>query len=176
MKFQKITDTQWDVTRRHLPRPARTGRPRADDRKTLDAIMYVCVTGIRWIDHLPERYGPESTAHRRLQDWQKAGVWKKILGAATVKAAHNNNDKIDDGVNSKVIPDNTVKAIRLLTATPEISVIEEYWYQSKRDVLVTEYYHATVMRLAVSKYFRTVRSELDAMRFICRKTFDLKNF
>ena len=91
MKFQKITDTQWDVTRRHLPRPARTGRPRADDRKTLDAIMYVCVTGIRWIDHLPERYGSKSTAHRRLQDWQKAGVWKKILAAA-VKAAHNNSN------------------------------------------------------------------------------------
>ncbi|MCE2614350.1 MAG: transposase [Nitrosopumilus sp. (ex Thoosa mismalolli)] len=91
MKFQKITDTQWDAIRKHLPRPARTGRPRADNRRTLDAILYVCVTGTRWID-LPERYGSKSTAHRRLQDWQKAGVWKKILAAA-VKAAHNNNSK-----------------------------------------------------------------------------------
>ena len=93
IKFQKITDTQWDVTRKHLPRPARTGRPRADDRRrTLDAILYVCVTGIRWIDHLPERYGSKSTAHRRLQNWQKAGVWKGTLVAA-VRAAHNNNSK-----------------------------------------------------------------------------------
>ena len=91
MKFQKITDAQWNVIRRYLPKPARTGRPRADDRRALDAILYVCVTGTRWIGHLPERYGPKSTAHKRLQDWQKTGMWKKILAAA-IKAAHNNSN------------------------------------------------------------------------------------
>ena len=91
IKFQKTTDVQWDVIRKHLPKPARTGMPRAyDRRRTLDAILYVCVTGIRWTDHLPERYGPKSTAHRKLQDWQKAGVWKKIH-VATVRVAHNSN-------------------------------------------------------------------------------------
>ena len=70
----------------HLPKPARTGRPRADDRRAADAMLYVCVTGCRWID-LPERYGSKSTAHKRLQDWRGAGVWKGIPAAA-VKAAH----------------------------------------------------------------------------------------
>ena len=102
MKFQKMTDTQWDAIRKHLPKPARTGRPRADDRRTLDAILYVCVAGTRWIDHLPERYGPESTAHRRLQDWQKAGVWKRIL-AATVKVAHINSNNSNNRAQLEVI-------------------------------------------------------------------------
>ena len=85
-----MTDAQWNVIQKHLPKPAQTGRPRANYRKTLDAILYVCVTGIRWID-LPERYGSKSTAHRRLQDWQKTGVWKGMLVAA-VKVAHNNSN------------------------------------------------------------------------------------
>ena len=70
-----------------------------------------------------------------------------------------------------------VKAIWLPAATPELSVMEEYWHQSKRDVLVSEYY-STIgqMRRAMSEYFRTARSGLDAMSFICRRSFDLKNF
>ncbi len=69
-----------------------------------------------------------------------------------------------------------VKVIWLPTATPELSVTEEYWHQSKRDVLVSEYY-GTVgqMRHAMSEYFRTARPGLDAMKFICRKSLDLKN-
>lgn len=30
---------------------------------------------------LPGRYGPKSTVHDRLKDWEKLGVWKKILDA-----------------------------------------------------------------------------------------------
>ena len=70
-----------------------------------------------------------------------------------------------------------VKAVWLPTATPELSVMEEYWHQSKRDVLVSEYY-GTIgqMHRAMSEHFRTARPWLDAMKFICRKSFDLKNF
>ena len=70
-----------------------------------------------------------------------------------------------------------VKAIWLPAATPELSVMEEYWHQAKRDVLVSEYYGTVVqMRRAMSEHFRTARPGLDAMAFICRKSFDLKNF
>jgi nucleotide-binding universal stress UspA family protein len=31
---------------------------------------------------MPPRYGSESTAHRRLQQWQRSGTWEKILDAA----------------------------------------------------------------------------------------------
>ena len=86
MKFTEMTDSQWDTIVKHLPRPATTGRPRADDRTTIDAIMFVLITGCRWID-LPARYGSKSSAHRRFQELQQKGIWKKILKCA-IKSAH----------------------------------------------------------------------------------------
>ena len=86
MKFQEITDEQWKMISPHLPKPARTGRPRADDRKTVNGILFVGITGCRWTG-MSQRYGSKSTAHRRLQNWQRRGIWKNILSAA-VKSAH----------------------------------------------------------------------------------------
>jgi len=89
MKFTELTDSQWKTIQSHLPLPAKTGRPRADDRTTIDAILFVLVTGCRWID-LPARYGSKSSAHRRFQDLQQKQVWKKILSCA-IKSAHRQN-------------------------------------------------------------------------------------
>jgi transposase len=50
------------------------------DRQTINGILYILTTGCRWMD-LPGRYGPKSTVHDRLKDWEKLGVWKKILDA-----------------------------------------------------------------------------------------------
>ena len=70
-----------------------------------------------------------------------------------------------------------MEVIWLPTATPEVSATEEYWHQAKRDVLVSEYYATVVqMRRAMSEYFRTARPGLDVMKFINRKSLDLKNF
>ncbi|MEM3065629.1 MAG: IS5 family transposase [Candidatus Nitrosotenuis sp.] len=81
MKFKELSDKQWEFISRHLPPPAGTGRPRADDRNTINGILYVLTTGCRWMD-MPKRYGDDSTAHRRLDRWQRNGTWKKILDAA----------------------------------------------------------------------------------------------
>ena len=51
---------------KYIPKPARTGRPRSNDRVTINGIMFVLVTGCRWRE-MPEKYGSKSTAHRRLQ-------------------------------------------------------------------------------------------------------------
>lgn len=61
-----------------MPPKAKEGRPRNDDRQTINGILYVLTTGCRWMD-LPKEYGPKSTVHDRLKDWEKLGVWKKIL-------------------------------------------------------------------------------------------------
>lgn len=53
------------------------GRPRADDRRTLDAILFVLRTGCRWCD-LPQELGSASTAWRRLKAWEESGVWEHI--------------------------------------------------------------------------------------------------
>ena len=73
----RLTDAQWHLIAPLLPPAARTGRPRADDRQTLDAILYVLFTGCRWND-LPREYAASSTAFRRLKQWQAQGVWERI--------------------------------------------------------------------------------------------------
>jgi transposase len=86
MQFQEISIKQWNTIQKHLPSPARTGRPRYDDRTTVNGIMFVLVTGCRWSE-MPERYGSKSTTHRRLQNWQQKGIWKNIL-SDMIKSAH----------------------------------------------------------------------------------------
>ena len=72
-----LTDAQWMLIQPLLPPPKRRGRPREDDRRTLSAILFVLRTGIPW-NALPERYGDDSTAHRRLAAWQRDGTWERI--------------------------------------------------------------------------------------------------
>ncbi len=45
MQFQEITNKQWSMMKPHLPKPARTGRPRNNDRTTINVIMFVVITG-----------------------------------------------------------------------------------------------------------------------------------
>lgn len=86
MQFQELTDKQWEMISKHLPKPARTGRPRYDDRNVLNGIIYVLITGCRWSE-MPKKYGDDSTANRRLNRWQQNGIWKNILSDA-IKLAH----------------------------------------------------------------------------------------
>ena len=72
---------QWAFIQPLLPSPARTGRPRADDRRTIEGILYVLITGCRWQD-LPREYGAPTTVWRRLKWWGEAGIWERIWRAA----------------------------------------------------------------------------------------------
>ena len=90
MQFQELTDKQWRMMQKYIPKPARTGRPRSNDRVTINGIMFVLVTGCRWRE-MPEKYGSKSTAHRRLQNWQQRKVWKKILSGA-IKSAYKSGN------------------------------------------------------------------------------------
>jgi transposase len=59
------------------------GRPRVLNLVVLRVIWYVLTTGIRWQDVLHDMGCSGRTAHRRLEEWQKAGMWdalhKKLL-------------------------------------------------------------------------------------------------
>ena len=72
-----LTDAQWSLIRPLLPPRARRGRPRADDRRTINGILWVLRTGARWAD-VPRCYGASSTGHARLQCWQRQGVWERL--------------------------------------------------------------------------------------------------
>jgi transposase len=61
MEFKELTDEEWSYFAPQLPPPARMGRPRADDRATINGIRYVLITGCRWMD-MPSKYGSYKTA------------------------------------------------------------------------------------------------------------------
>ena len=72
-----LTDEQWARIQPLLPASRREGRPRANDRRTLEGILYVLRTGCRWND-LPAEYGSGVTCWRRLSQWESDGAWDRI--------------------------------------------------------------------------------------------------
>lgn len=77
-----VTDDLWAVIEPLFPKPRRYpkgGRPRVSNRAALTGILFVLKTGIPW-EYLPPELGCGSgmTCWRRLRDWQKAGVWKRL--------------------------------------------------------------------------------------------------
>ena len=86
MIHKEMSDVQWSTIAPQLPKPARTGRPRNDDRNIINGKLFVLTTGCRWAD-MPDKYGSKSTAHLRFQELQQKGTWKKIL-SKLIKLAH----------------------------------------------------------------------------------------
>src|ERR671931_646703 len=89
-----VSDRLWERIEPLLPRAARRfrypGRKRLDDRAALQGILFVLHTGIAW-RHLPLElgFGSGSTCYRRLDEWQRAGVWERLhaLLLAELRAA-----------------------------------------------------------------------------------------
>ncbi len=75
-----LSEAQWALIAPHLPPPKKTGRKRADDRTTLEGILFILRTGCPWSD-LPREYGSPTTVWRRLRQWEEAGVWERIWRA-----------------------------------------------------------------------------------------------
>ena len=76
----EITDSQWALLAPLLPVQRPLGRRRADDRQTLNGILWMLRTGARWQD-LPKAYGSDTRCHRRLKEWQAQGVWEQLWRA-----------------------------------------------------------------------------------------------
>lgn len=78
-----VSDELWELVEPLLPRKERRfrypGRRRLSDREALQGILFVLHTGIAWT-HLPRElgFGSGVTCWRRLDEWQKAGVWERL--------------------------------------------------------------------------------------------------
>src|SRR5262245_47753154 len=78
-----VCDELWGRIEPLLPRVARRfrypGRKRLPDRRALQGILFVLYTGNAW-RHLPRELGfvGGSTCHRRMDEWQRAGVWERL--------------------------------------------------------------------------------------------------
>ena len=57
--------------------PKQKGRPRADQRRCLDGIIYRARTGCQW-NRLPDKFGDDATVHRTLQRWESLGIFDRI--------------------------------------------------------------------------------------------------
>ena len=60
-----------------LDPPSLMGRPRADQRKCLDGMIYRARTGCQW-NHLPKEFGSDSTVHRTVCRWDSKGVFDRL--------------------------------------------------------------------------------------------------
>jgi transposase len=86
-----VTEELWTVIAPLLPRrpaQAKGGRPWVDDRATLNGILYVLRSGIPW-RMLPTElgYGSGVTCWRRLREWQRRGVWRRLHQAMLERLA-----------------------------------------------------------------------------------------
>lgn len=92
MHSWEVSDALWRRVKPLLPKPkascrrwGRTkkpggGRPRISDQRVFAGILYVLRTGCQW-KAAPKEYGSGSTLHLRFQQWERAGVWKRLWKA-----------------------------------------------------------------------------------------------
>jgi putative transposase len=79
MSFHEIDDVLWNSIEPYLPpQKPYTGRPREDERKLLNGILYVVMTGCTWKD-VPRRYGAKSTVHRFHLYLCEHGIYQEIF-------------------------------------------------------------------------------------------------
>ena len=81
-----MTDAEWALIRRLLPRPNRLGRPRkADLRSVVEAILYILSTGCQW-RALPHEFPPYSTVQGYFYAWRDTGRWQRIVSVLVWRA------------------------------------------------------------------------------------------
>ncbi|MFJ9473395.1 IS5 family transposase, partial [Streptomyces caniferus] len=101
-RHTRLTDRQWDRIQPLLPSSTgRRGRPWADHRRIVEAIVFRYRTGIPWRD-LPDRFGSWKTVWARHRRWAADGTWDRVLGVMLARA--------DDGglIDWRVAVDSTI--------------------------------------------------------------------
>jgi transposase len=74
-----MTDAEWALLERLLPRPNRLGRPRTTDlRGVVEAILYILSSGCQW-RALPHEFPPYSTVQGYFYAWRDSGRWQRIV-------------------------------------------------------------------------------------------------
>jgi transposase len=75
-----ISDADWDRVKDLLPgQPGQHGGVADDNRRFLDAVLWIAKTGAPWRD-LPERLGHWNSQWRRFDRWCEGGRWEPLAG------------------------------------------------------------------------------------------------
>jgi len=72
-----LTNEQWKIICRLLPKRAKTGRPPLDRRWVLNAMLYIVRTGCQW-RLLPLDFPKWKSVYSIFRRWRKSGLWKQI--------------------------------------------------------------------------------------------------
>ena len=74
-----ISDHTWELLEPHLlGRKGVWGGVAQDNRRFINAVLWILRTGAPWRD-LPPEYGDWKNTHRRFCRWRDKGVWERLL-------------------------------------------------------------------------------------------------
>jgi len=85
VRRHELTDEQWQAVEPLLPASGAKGRPRVDDRRVINGMLFKAKTGVAWRD-LPQRYGPWKTVYNRFWRWTRNGTLAALVGKVRVIA------------------------------------------------------------------------------------------
>ena len=78
-----LTDAQWAKLEPHcLGKPSDPGRSGANNRRFVEAVLWIARTGSPWRD-LPQEFGKWNTVLKRVRDWVKADVFQALFDAVS---------------------------------------------------------------------------------------------
>ena len=78
-----LTDAQWAKMEPHcLGKPTDPGRSGSDNRRFVEAVLWIARTGSPWRD-LPAFFGNWNSVFKRYRDWVKAGVFTRLFKACS---------------------------------------------------------------------------------------------
>ena len=75
----RLRDDQWARIEGMLPgKVGDRGRSAKDNRRFVEAVLWIARTGSPWRD-LPEEFGLWNSVFRRFARWSDAGVWARVF-------------------------------------------------------------------------------------------------
>ena len=78
-----VSDYVWEEMKKIIPKPIdnhplKCHRKRFDDRRAMNGILFVLITGCQWKALDKTNICKHSVAHKRFQEWIKAGLFEKF--------------------------------------------------------------------------------------------------
>src|SRR2546430_12665103 len=78
-----LSDAQWAKMQPHcLGKKSDPGRSGEDNRRFIEAVLWIARTGSPWRD-LPPLLGHWDSVFTRFPDWAEAGGWKRLFDAVS---------------------------------------------------------------------------------------------
>ena len=81
-----LRNDQWDRIEPMLPgKTSDPGRTAADNRRFVEAVLWIARTGAPWRD-LPQEFGPWNSVYVRFARWSRRGVWQRVFSELAKEA------------------------------------------------------------------------------------------